>query len=134
MKSTTALEVLSALAQETRLAVYRRLVRAGPKGEAAGALAEALKTPAPTLSFHLKELERAGLIVQRRESRNLIYAARAETMRDLLSYLMKDCCQGRPEICNMERLQESGADSGSVSAVFRPKTRRTKTQVECSHG
>ena len=102
MKSKEALVALSALSQETRLAIYRRLVRAGPGGETAGALAEALKTPAPTLSFHLKELERAGLIVQRRESRNLIYAARAETMRDLLAYLMKDCCQGRPEICNIK--------------------------------
>jgi ArsR family transcriptional regulator, arsenate/arsenite/antimonite-responsive transcriptional repressor len=102
MKSTAALEVLSALAQETRLAVFRRLVRAGPEGETAGALAEALKTPAPTLSFHLKELERAGLIHQRRESRNLIYAARAETMRELLAYLMKDCCRGRPEICDIK--------------------------------
>ena len=101
MKSEAALNALSALAQETRLAVFRRLVRAGPEGETAGALAEALETPAPTLSFHLKELERAGLITQRRESRHLIYAARSETMRDLLSYLMKDCCRGRPEICNI---------------------------------
>ena len=102
MKSVNALLALSALAQETRLKIFRRLVKAGPAGETAGALAEALKTPAPTLSFHLRELERAGLIVQRRESRNLIYAARADTMRELLSYLMKDCCQGRPEICNIE--------------------------------
>jgi len=101
MKSTQALITLAALAQETRLAVFRRLVRAGPKGETAGAIADALSTPAPTLSFHLKELERAGLIVQRRESRNLIYAARIERMRALLDFLMKDCCGGHPEICNM---------------------------------
>jgi len=58
--------------------------------------------PAPTLSFHLKELEHAGLISQRRESRNLIYAVRQESMRALLGFLMKDCCGGRPEICDIE--------------------------------
>jgi DNA-binding transcriptional ArsR family regulator len=101
MKSPDALAVLAALSQETRLAIFRRLVRAGPAGEAAGAIAEALATPAPTLSFHLKELERAGLIVQRRESRSLIYAVHVERMRELLSFLMKDCCGGRPEICDL---------------------------------
>ena len=101
MKSHEALTALAALSQETRLAIFRRLVRAGPAGEAAGAIAEALDTPAPTLSFHLKELERAGLIVQRRESRHLIYAVHLARMRALLSFLMKDCCGGRPEICNV---------------------------------
>lgn len=101
MKSHEALAALAALSQETRLAIFRRLVRAGPTGETAGAIAEALDTPAPTLSFHLKELERAGLIVQRRESRHLIYAVHLERMRELLSFLMKDCCGGRPEICNI---------------------------------
>jgi len=102
MKSKEALAALAALSQETRLAIFRRLVRAGPAGEAAGVIAEALDIPAPTLSFHLKELERAGLIVQRRESRHLIYAVRIERLRALLDFLMKDCCGGRPEICNVE--------------------------------
>ena len=101
MKSTQALTALAALAQETRLAIFRRLMRAGPAGETAGAIAEALATPAPTLSFHLKELERAGLIIQHRESRNLIYAVRVERMRALLDFLMKDCCGCHPEICNL---------------------------------
>ncbi len=101
MKTDDALAALAALAQETRLAVFRRWVRGGPAGESAGALAEALGIPAPTLSFHLKELERAGLIVQRRASRSLIYAANFDGMRALLGFLMEDCCAGHPEICNI---------------------------------
>ena len=100
MESDSALAKLSALAQETRLAIFRRLVRAGPKGESAGAIADGLAVPAPTLSFHLKELERAGLVTQRRESRSLIYAAHYDGMRGLLAFLMEDCCAGRPEICD----------------------------------
>lgn len=97
-----ALAKLSALAQETRLRIFRRLVRTGPAGESAGAIANALDIPAPTLSFHLKELERAGLIAQRRESRSLIYAAHFDGMRMLLAFLMEDCCAGHPEICNIK--------------------------------
>jgi DNA-binding transcriptional ArsR family regulator len=111
MESKDALAALSALAHETRLAVFRRLVELGPPGESAGAIADGLGIPAPTLSFHLKELERAGLVAARRESRNIIYAAHYAGMRGLLDFLMKDCCQGRPEMCafDMERCDEACA-------------------------
>lgn len=102
MELKDALTALSALAHDTRLAVFRRLVGAGPDGESAGALACALQVPAPTLSFHLKELERAGLVEARRESRSIIYAAHYAGMRALIDFLVKDCCAGRPEICMPE--------------------------------
>ena len=101
MKTKDALIALAALAQETRLAVFRHLVVAGPTGAAAGDIAQAVKTAAPTLSFHLKELEQARLVVSRREGRSIIYAANYERMRGLLSSLMEDCCRGAPEICNV---------------------------------
>ena len=114
MESKQALASLSALAQETRLAIFRRLVRAGPEGESAGEIAEALRTPAPTLSFHLKELERAGLVAQRRESRSIIYAAQYASMRELLAFLIEDCCAGRPEICAFN-LKEKFNEASSCS-------------------
>jgi len=101
MESKAAIVALSALAQETRLAVFRRLIAAGREGESAGAIAEALGVAAPTLSFHLKELEHAGLIDAKREGRSIVYSANFAAMRALLSYLMDDCCGGRPEICDL---------------------------------
>lgn len=85
---------LGALAQEHRLAVFRMLVRAGPEGRAAGALAEALDIPASSLSFHLAQLSHAGLVNQRRVSRSIIYSADFSAMNALLSYLTENCCAG----------------------------------------
>ena len=101
MKQTDALAALAALAQDTRLSVFRHLVVAGPDGAAAGEIGAALKVSAPTLSFHLKELEQARLVKSRRESRSIIYSANYERMRGLLSFLMEDCCGGNPQICNV---------------------------------
>lgn len=116
MESSKALAGLAALAQETRLAIFRRLVRAGPSGEAAGSIADGLGTPAPTLSFHLKELERAGLITQRRESRSLFYAVNFGGMRNLLAYLMEDCCAGRPEIYDFKSKESCDEPSACAPA------------------
>jgi len=102
MELSQAVTALGALSQDTRLMVFRHLVAAGPDGKPAGAIAAGLKVAPPTLSFHLKELEHAGLITQRRDGRSIIYAANYKAMRALLSYLMEDCCGGRPEICAID--------------------------------
>jgi ArsR family transcriptional regulator len=94
-----AVRSFAALAQDTRLALYRRLVEAGPAGLSAGALAEALDVPAPTLSFHLAQLRGAGLITQRRDSRSLIYAVDVALMNTLIGFLSDRCCGGQPDLC-----------------------------------
>lgn len=99
MEEGEALTALQALAQETRLAVFRLLVAAGPSGLAAGSIAERLAVPPSTLSFHLKELERGGLLRSWRRARQVFYAAEFEVMRRLLAFLTTDCCGGHPEIC-----------------------------------
>jgi DNA-binding transcriptional ArsR family regulator len=99
METMHALESFQALAQETRLAALRLLVQAGPNGLAAGVIAERLGVQPSTLSTHLGILERAGLVSSRREARHIFYAAQYEGLRRLISFLMEDCCQGRPEIC-----------------------------------
>ncbi|MDA8250746.1 MAG: winged helix-turn-helix domain-containing protein [Rhodospirillales bacterium] len=99
MEETQALSCLAALAHETRLAVFRLLVRQGPSGMAAGDISQQLAVPSPTLSFHLKELERAGLLRATRRHRQIIYATDFAGTRALLDFLMRDCCQGHPELC-----------------------------------
>lgn len=84
--------MFDALSQETRLSAFRLLVRAGPDGLPAGALSEALGTPHNTMSFHLNHLLNAGLVTSRREGRSVIYAARFDVMRDLIGFMVKDCC------------------------------------------
>ena len=99
MDSTRAIPALAALAQETRLRVFRLLVREGPRGLPAGEIAGRLGVAPATLSFHLAQLERAGLLSARRMSRRIFYAVDLEGTRRLLAYLTEDCCRGRPELC-----------------------------------
>jgi ArsR family transcriptional regulator, arsenate/arsenite/antimonite-responsive transcriptional repressor len=99
MKESQALLSFAALAQDTRLAILRLLVREGPDGLAAGAIAETLGVSPSNLSFHLKELERAGLIAARREARSIFYNADYSALRGLIGFLTEDCCASRREIC-----------------------------------
>jgi ArsR family transcriptional regulator, arsenate/arsenite/antimonite-responsive transcriptional repressor len=99
MEVKTAVCALTALAQESRLRIFRLLVQAGETGFAAGEIGEELDIPAATLTFHLKELSHAGLIDSQREGRSIRYALRVDGIRDLLNYLLHDCCKGRPELC-----------------------------------
>lgn len=94
MKVGSAIEALGALAQEHRLALFRLLVQAGDKGMAAGAIAEKLGVPNSSLSFHLAQLRNAGLILQERQHRSLIYRANYPAMNALVAYLMENCCAG----------------------------------------
>jgi len=96
MENKDAVIALAALAQESRLAAYRLLVQAGPGGLAASRIAEALGMAPSSLSFHLKELTRANLVVPRQEGRFVIYAAQFETMNALLGFLTQNCCGGNP--------------------------------------
>jgi DNA-binding transcriptional ArsR family regulator len=102
---------LAALAQESRLAVFRLLVRRGPEGYAAGEIGERMAIPGPTLSFHLKELAQAGLVTARKESRFMYYSANFDRMNALLAYLTENCCS-------------LGSDSGSSCAPARPAPRK----------
>ena len=99
MDQISAIAALGALAQETRLALFRLLVTCGPSGLAAGAIGERLGVPPSSLSFHLQELVHAGLITQRRLSRNLIYSAEYGRMNELLLYLTENCCGGGAAAC-----------------------------------
>jgi ArsR family transcriptional regulator, arsenate/arsenite/antimonite-responsive transcriptional repressor len=99
MQLPTAVEALSALAHNHRLAVFRLLVRAGADGIAAGEIAREVGVLPNTLSTHLNILGHAGLIRSRRDGRSVVYSADYGGMRDLLGFLVADCCAGRPEIC-----------------------------------
>lgn len=96
METKIAVTALAALAHESRLAVFRALVQAGPEGLPAGKLATLLDVPPSSLSFHLKELAHADLVTSRQDGRFVIYRASFEAMNDLLGYLTENCCGGNP--------------------------------------
>jgi DNA-binding transcriptional ArsR family regulator len=99
MDEMQALDALAALAQETRLRIVRLLVTAGPEGMPAGAIGDALAAASSRLSFHLNHLEQAGLITSRRAGRSIRYMAAYGALSGLIGFLLRDCCQGHPDIC-----------------------------------
>jgi DNA-binding transcriptional ArsR family regulator len=115
MESKQAIDALSALASEARLAVFRLLVKRGPEGYTPSELNRRLDLPPPTLSFHLKGLAQAGLVVSRRDGRNLYYSPNFEHMNALVGFLTENCCSLAGEAC--------GADCQPLSA---PALRRKR--------
>lgn len=99
MESKTAIDALAALAQTTRLETFRALVRHEPDGVPAGEMARMLDVPQNTMSAHLATLARAGLVKSERRSRSVIYRADLDGLRDLMLFLLKDCCGGSTELC-----------------------------------
>jgi ArsR family transcriptional regulator len=96
MENKTAVTALAALAQDSRLAIFRLLVQVGPEGLPAGKIGETLGIPPSSLTFHMKELSHAGLVQSRQESRYVIYSAHYAAMNELLAFLMENCCGGAP--------------------------------------
>ena len=99
MDSTSGIAALAALAQPTRLEAFRLLVSREPDGIAAGELARSLAVPQNTMSAHLAVLARAGLVRRDRRSRSIVYRPDLDCVRALVTFLLKDCCEGRPELC-----------------------------------
>jgi ArsR family transcriptional regulator len=121
MEQNHAIAALGALAQDTRLTLFRQLVTAGPAGLSAGTIAERLGVAPSSLSFHLQQLLHAGLVTQRRLSRQLIYAAEYGAMNELLAYLTENCC-GRGISCAPAcSPAENFAEGGSNEALSRSR-------------
>jgi len=100
MEPTNAILTFSAFAQETRLEVFRLLVKSEPNGMPAGDIARELAVPHNTMSSHLGVLSRAGLVTAERRSRSIVYRVNLDRVRDVVSFLLQDCCDGRPELCS----------------------------------
>jgi protein-tyrosine-phosphatase/DNA-binding transcriptional ArsR family regulator len=120
MESSDAAQIFAALSQETRLAVLRLLVSAGPNGLRAGEISDRLGLPPATASFHLSALERAGLTQSTRQSRQIIHAIRLVALRDLIVFLTETCCSGRPELCGdiARLLPDVPEENGSMTPAF----------------
>jgi ArsR family transcriptional regulator, arsenate/arsenite/antimonite-responsive transcriptional repressor len=124
MELKEATVALAALAQETRLAIFRLLVEAGPQGVPAGQLAGALDVPPATLSFHLKELAHAGLAHARPEGRFVFYSADFERMAGLMTFLTSNCCRGMPEEC---LTTVETALAGCCPPTAKPQSKRSRS-------
>jgi DNA-binding transcriptional ArsR family regulator len=126
VENKDAVVALGALAQESRLATFRLLVQAGPAGLAASKIAETLNVPSSSLSFHLKELTHANLIVPRQEGRFILYAAQFDTMNALLGFLTENCCGGNP--CSPVGSQTCAPGTSKARPELRPFT-PTSTEI-----
>lgn len=116
MQDHAAVEMLAALAHEHRIRIFRLLVKAGPSGMPSSSIAEAIGIGPTSASFHLKELDRCGLILATRQGRFVRYAVHVEGMRRLVAYLTEECCQGRPELCgSMFKKAKVGASTRGES-------------------
>ncbi|HPF59861.1 MAG TPA: metalloregulator ArsR/SmtB family transcription factor [Candidatus Competibacteraceae bacterium] len=115
MKKSDVLNALGALAQETRLDIFRYLVEVGSAGASAGQIGEHFSLALPTLSFHLKTLQHAGLVQRVRQSRSLIYSADFTTINAVLGYLTENCCAGHPEDCGLPAACEAEVTQKSSS-------------------
>ncbi len=118
MEKTAAIAALAALAQDSRLDIFRLLVATGPAGLPAGRIGERLGLPSATLSFHLAQLKHAGLAAARREGRSLIYVADYAAMNGLLGYLTENCCQGDTAAC-FPAMKEDTRDEAPAPACLR---------------
>jgi DNA-binding transcriptional ArsR family regulator len=125
MEIKTAVSALGALAQETRLSIFRLLIEAGPDGLHAGGIGEELKIPGATLSFHLKELARAGLVTSRQERQFIHYAVDFERMAELMTFLTQNCCHGMPQNCLT--VVETALGACCVPAKAKSKTKRRQS-------
>src|ERR1700689_5516089 len=124
MKKSIVIGALGALAQETRLDIFRLLVQKGPEGLPAGEIGARLGQPSPTMSFHLNQLRFAGLVSSRRESRSIIYSANFKTMNDLIAYLTENCCGGGPELCSPVAATGCASEIALHQTVTTKKNRR----------
>ena len=127
MKKSTVITSLGALAQATRLDIFRLLVQKGPEGMPAGEIGECLGQPSPTLSFHLNQLRFAGLVTSRRASRSIIYSANFKAMTDLLGYLTENCCGGKTELCAPAATSGCAPECASQSTATPKRHRRASS-------
>lgn len=127
MDKDNAIRALAALASTHRLEIFRRLVVAGEAGLTAGQLADAAGIAATGLSFHIKELERAGLVASEREGRFIRYRLNVAGMRGLLTFLTEDCCGGHPELCGVDRAAPAADVTACCPSVPQPSSRESRS-------
>jgi DNA-binding transcriptional ArsR family regulator len=123
MEIKEAAGALAALAQESRLSIFRLLIKAGPQGLSVGRIAEALEIPGATLSFHLKELARAGLVSSQKEKQFFYYSVDFARMAELMTFLTQNCCRGMPEECL------SGVENALSRCCTPQPSRKRKTKT-----